>query len=46
MLDLTPDLCDDSTCSAASYVDPTRLDARRVELLAPYFDGVFDRLDQ
>lgn len=46
VLDLTADLCDDSTCSAASYVDPTRLDARRVELLAPYFDEVFDRLDQ
>ena len=46
LIDLPPELCDDLTCSATSYLDPTRLDARRVELLAPYFDGVFERLDQ
>ncbi|MEO5663082.1 MAG: acyltransferase family protein [Nocardioides sp.] len=44
VLDLTPDLCDDKTCSATSYLDPTRLDAQRVEQLAPYFDDVIDRL--
>lgn len=46
LIDLTPDLCDERTCSAASFVDTKHLDARRVELLAPHFDGVFERLGQ
>lgn len=49
VLDLTPALCDETTCGAsrdgiASYVDAMHLDARLVESLAPYFEGVFTRL--
>ncbi len=51
IIDVSGELCDDEACRAQSdgltnYVDDSHLSRSRAELLAPYFEDVFDGLDQ
>jgi peptidoglycan/LPS O-acetylase OafA/YrhL len=46
LVDLTPELCDETVCRAGNYIDSTHLDAQRVERMSPYFEDVFSTLGQ